>query len=515
MGRVYLASDPNIDRHIALKVLIPERLRGHGQEEMRLRFLQEARAAGGLNHRGIVTIYDADTDPESGCPYLAMEWVPGCSLKELLRREGPFDPERAVAMAIQVARALDYADRHRVVHRDVKPANLLVSGEQAERIKVVDFGIAKLVSKSTTQPGRILGSPYYMAPEQVRGLDVDGRTDLFSLGAVLYECLTGRVAFGGETVANVTHRILTDDPRPIELYNPDVPVSLRAVVRRALEKLPQDRYRSGAEMAAALETVGAELKLGFAPARSAASSEGGGTTTEVLSERLGQEGRARSRMGAVAGDGQSKVGRRWPLALALAVALLSAGVWMGRLFGPQPPDVAGSDTPAVPVTVSAAVLESATSTAEQEPEAPTGAEEDEAVKKPPDEPTPVAESMPAAGTATAPSPEAAVATTDLEIIHENRIKRAYLSVWIDGRRALSAELETRSPFKRIKGREHRWSIPVPAGKRLVEVHVSGVSKPLEARQKIWRVFSEGDPQRLTVELRQGTRLGFLWEEPSS
>ncbi len=523
MGRVYLASDPNIDRHIALKVLIPERLRGYGEEEMQRRFLQEAKAAGRLSHSGIVTIFDADTDPESGCPFLAMEWVPGCSLKELLRREGPFVPERAVSMAVQISRALDYAHRNRVVHRDIKPANLLVSGGETERVKVVDFGIAKLVSKSITQPGRILGSPYYMAPEQVRGLDVDGRTDLFSLGAVLYECLTGQVAFGGETVAHVTHKILADDPRPIELYNPDVPVSLRAVVRRALEKLPKDRYRSGAEMAAALETVGAELTLGLTRATSMAPSDGGGTTTQVLSER-GRVERARpSSARAITGAGQPAVGRRWPLALMLATVLLSAGVWMGRSLVPRPPGVANSEASSSSAPVPEATVDPPMPAVEEQSEAPTViTDEAEEVQEPPDKPPSVEDAVPAvnpsrvAAPATRSSPPATIATTNLEIIHENRIKRAYLSVWIDGRRALSAKLETRNPFKRIKGREHRWLLPVPTGKRSVEIHVSGVSKSLEARRKIWRVFSEGDAQRLTVEVRQGSeRLGFLWEEPSS
>ena len=260
MGRVYLARDPNIERKIALKVLMPERLTGGDGEELRRRFLQEARAAGGLSHDGVVTIYDADTDPATGCPFLAMEWIRGSSLRALLRSGGSLAPERAVSMAAQVARALDYAHRRNVVHRDVKPANLLIA--EGDRVKVVDFGIAKLVSKSLTQPGEVLGSPYYMPPEQVRGEEVDGRSDLFSLGAVLYECLTGRIAFGGASVAGVCHKILTVDPRPIEIYNPDVPPSLQAVVRRALEKLPQERYRSGGELSAALETVGAELALG-------------------------------------------------------------------------------------------------------------------------------------------------------------------------------------------------------------------------------------------------------------
>ena len=521
MGRVYLASDPNIERRIALKVLTPERLKGEGGEELRQRFLQEARAAGGLSHRGIVTIYDADTDPESGCPYLAMEWVRGCSLKALLHREGAIAPARAVLLITQVARALDYAHRREVVHRDVKPANLLVSGGdcrlnagqaesrpeegQRECVKVVDFGIAKLISKSLTQPGRVLGSPYYMAPEQVRGLQVDGRTDLFSLGAVLYECLTGRVAFGGENVANVTHKILTASPRPID--NPDVPMSLRAVVRRALEKLPRDRYRTGAELAAALETVSAELMLGHGIGAVSVSVDTSGTTTEVMS------GPSLVNPPVDVEPMSSASSWHWSRRLALValafVGLLAlAGEQVSRSLDPEILDVA--DLGGRPVT--GLEVEST------EDDAPLAAMQEENRSQVPDDQVsedPGEESMarrnsPAVMTAShldsvgsleeakslvmhspllvdlwawpamlsPPSP--ASVTTNLEIIHQNRLKLAYLSVWIDSERVLLVKLEAKNPFKRIKGREHRWLIPVPVGERSLEVRISSPSKQLEA-----------------------------------
>ncbi len=513
MGRVYLARDPNIERRIALKVLMPERLAGADEEEIQQRFLQEAKAAGGLSHHGIVTIYDADTDPDSGCPYLAMEWVRGTPLRTLLRREGPLAPERAVSMAAQVARALDYAHRREVVHRDVKPGNLLVTGD--DTVKVVDFGIAKLVSNSLTRPGRVVGSPCYMAPEQLRGQAVDGRSDLFSLGAVLYQCLTGRVAFRGENVANVQHKILTADPRPIELYNPGVPASLRAVVARALEKLPQERYRSGAELAAALETVGTELTLGHRPVPAPATPSG--TATEAMS--------GRTQVDSATGEPPPATGsrRRWPLA-ALAAVLLVAGVLVGRSLGPQ---VFGF---AKPGADSAAELKEAAAPpllALTEPEAPATAVETETATpeddapgrdRPPKSSPPASDASGSAAGEARPepaveTPPVAAVTTDLEIVHESRIKLAYLSIWIDGRRALSVKLETKNPFKRIKGRKHRWLLPVPAGRRSVEVHLSGVSKPLELRRKAWRVFSAEDPQRLTLKLPPGSeQLEFLWAD---
>ncbi len=672
MGRVYLALDPNIDRRIALKVLMPERLRGAGEEELRRRFLQEAKAAGGLSHHGIVTIHDADTDPATGCPYLAMEWIRGCSLRTLLHKEGPLATARAISMAAQVARALDYAHRRDVVHRDIKPANLLVvggadhseggqtpgggqagshpeggqveshpeggqveshpGGGQRETIKVVDFGIAKLVSKSLTQPGRVLGSPFYMAPEQVRGLEIDGRSDLFSLGAVLYECLTGRVAFAGETVANVSHKILSVDPRPIELYNPDVPASLRAVVQRSLEKLPHDRYRSGAELAVALETVGVELALGRGPGTILPFSGARGTATVATvapeaSSSVAPEPetrwtavpKARSSVtsearlsGMIAVSKQAKADLpsgtefrgqvpgaeldrwRWPRALLLAALVLIVVVLVGprilqvaegdnreieaplAISEDQPPEAAaalaadprtgadpGSDVPpnAAPAATGqdnteeavASVGDSSTgessvsvpagepavrppleerkgedAASEVGPPAPDPPErQDGAMLNEPDPPAGDIPSVPLRGDdregrevpARRPAPPAtrspspAVATTDLEIIYHNHLKLAYFGVWIDDKKVLSEKLEA-SFFKRFKGREYRWTIPVAAGKRSVEVHVSGIEKRrLEAQKKVWRVFSAADPRRLKVELRSGSRrLDLIWEK---
>lgn len=255
MGRVYLAEDPRIDRRIALKVFHPATLMEDTVEaEMRQRFLMEAKAAGRLTHPGIVTVYDADTDPESGDPYLAMEWVDGQSLRDIIDR-GPIAVDEAVGIAVQVAEALDYAHREKVVHRDVKPENLMIKGNGA--VKVTDFGIAKLRSNAMTLPGHILGSPSYMAPEQVRADQVDGRADLFALGSVLYECLTGQVAFGGDSLANVTYKIITDEPDAIETKNATVPPAIRGVVQRAMQKEPEKRYQTGAELAAALREAAA------------------------------------------------------------------------------------------------------------------------------------------------------------------------------------------------------------------------------------------------------------------
>ena len=266
MGHVYLALDPNIDRKVALKIFLPLLKVGVAEQwELRQRFVLEARAAGQLKHPGIVTIFDADTDPDTGLSYLAMEWVNGPSLDDLIRESGPLPVERAVAIVQEVATALDAAHRQGLVHRDVKPANILL--EPDGRAKVTDFGIAKLASMSITTTGWIPGSPFYMSPEQIRNEGVDRRSDLYSLGAVLYQCLTGRLPFEADSLAALTHMILEIDPRPVRSINEEVTADLAAVLDRALAKSPDERFDSGRELMRALRLAMAGEFEARAPAR--------------------------------------------------------------------------------------------------------------------------------------------------------------------------------------------------------------------------------------------------------
>ena len=216
MGRVYLALDPHIDRKIALKVLEPFGDVPPGQEDtLQNRFILEARAAGRLSHPGVVTIFDAGTDPKSDLSYIAMEWVEGPSLERLIKEQGSLPVRDSLDIVHQVALALDAAHRQGLVHRDVKPGNILLDNEG--QAKVTDFGIAKLARLNMTMTGWVPGTPFYMSPEQVRNEDVDGRSDLFSLGVVLYQCLTGQVPFEGDSLASITYKILEIDPRPTRL----------------------------------------------------------------------------------------------------------------------------------------------------------------------------------------------------------------------------------------------------------------------------------------------------------
>jgi len=201
MGTVYRARDPKIDRIVALKTITVAGVRPADEEEYRQRFFREAQAAGKLSHSGLVTIFDVGEDEKSKTPFIVMEFIEGKTLEELGRGER-LPTETALGLIQQIAEALDYAHGRKIIHRDIKPANIIVTGEG--RAKITDFGIAKLAMTQFTQPGQVLGTPAYMAPEQLSGGAVDGRSDLFSLGVILYWLLTGDKPFAGVTTTAVS-----------------------------------------------------------------------------------------------------------------------------------------------------------------------------------------------------------------------------------------------------------------------------------------------------------------------
>lgn len=238
---VYEAYDETLGRRVALKVLnIPPNLVGAARRERVERFSREARAAGRLSHPNIVAVYDYGE--ENGNYYIAMEFLEGQSLRDILALRGALPVKEAVDIACQILEALAYAHAHQVIHRDIKPENIHISGGKA---KLTDFGIARLTEEpALTKDGQIFGTPSYMSPEQVEGRAIDHRSDLFSLGAVLYEMLTGRKPFVGDSVVSITYAIMNADPPPLV----GVPPAVEQVVRRALSKNPNLRPASAEEM---------------------------------------------------------------------------------------------------------------------------------------------------------------------------------------------------------------------------------------------------------------------------
>lgn len=263
MGVVYRARDPKIDRVVAIKTIslslassalgtqfatgqdVPD------ENAYRRRFVQEARAAGRLSHPGIVTIFDVGEDPETREPYLVMEHIAGEPLSRVLSRGDRRLPlPITLQLAQEVAEALDYAHAQGVVHRDIKPSNILLTEDG--HAKIADFGVAWL-SQEATQNGEVVGSPAFMAPEQMAGKPADARSDLFSLGVVLYSMLTGFRPFQGNSAKTVVFKVMNIEPVPVTSFQSNVPPALDAIISRAIAKDPDDRYQSGAEMAREIE----------------------------------------------------------------------------------------------------------------------------------------------------------------------------------------------------------------------------------------------------------------------
>jgi|GEM_PF-5699018 len=248
MGAVYKAVDPHIGRTVALKLLAP----GMQQNaELRERFLREARAAGRLQHPNIVVIHDLGE--EAGELYIAMEFLEGETLAEQLKQRRSLPVPEAVEVMAQVAKGLHYAHERGVVHRDVKPHNIMITRDGLA--KIVDFGIARAGDQRLTKTGQVMGTVFYMSPEQINGRPLDGRSDVFSAGVVLYEMLTGRVPFEGESTGATMMKIIMEPTPPLRMLAPLSPPELEKVVMTALAKQPDERYASAAAFAKALEGV--------------------------------------------------------------------------------------------------------------------------------------------------------------------------------------------------------------------------------------------------------------------
>ena len=260
MGIVYKAKDPMLERIVAIKT-INMGMDRDGAEMYEKRFYQEARAAGGLNHPNIVTVYDIGKT-ETEC-YMAMEYIEGAELRTLLLPAKPLPLARALSIAAQVAEGLAYAHERGVVHRDVKPANIMVPESGA--VKITDFGIARMRSSSVqTKTGMMMGSPKYMSPEQVIGKRADHRTDIFSLGVILYEMLTGAAPFTGESVNAVMYQIVNFAPPAPSAINPGAPPALDGIVAGMLAKSLDERFQSAAEAARGLRECELEALGGAA-----------------------------------------------------------------------------------------------------------------------------------------------------------------------------------------------------------------------------------------------------------
>jgi serine/threonine protein kinase len=264
MGLVYKALDPDIDRTVAIKVVhFDAATSGQDEENLRLRFMQEAKAAGRLCHPNIIAIYDIGR--EDGYLYIVMQYIEGKNLQHLLSAGRTFTPLESLNIIVPLCRALDYAHQNGVIHRDVKPGNIIL--DRNGQPFLADFGVAKLAQVNLTRSGLLFGTPGYISPEQFMGEKIDGRSDLFSLGVMLYVLLTGQEPFArkGMELTTIMKRILTAIPDPPSRLRPETPRGFDGILNKALAKKPEKRYQTGQQMALALETMTEEAGSTWPP----------------------------------------------------------------------------------------------------------------------------------------------------------------------------------------------------------------------------------------------------------
>jgi beta-lactam-binding protein with PASTA domain/tRNA A-37 threonylcarbamoyl transferase component Bud32 len=324
MADVYDAEDVNLGRHVAVKLLHRRFAR---DEQFVERFRREASAAARLQHPNVVGVYDRGE--HDGTYYIAMERLEGRTLKQLIQEEAPLDQERVIALGTQIAEAAEFAHEHGVIHRDLKPHNVIVDAN--DQLKVTDFGIARAGASEMTETGSIMGTAQYLSPEQAEGHAVTASSDVYSIGIVLYEMLAGRVPFEADSAVSIALKHLTEAPAPLRDVRPDVHPALEAVILRALTKDPEQRYQSAADLAADLRAARERILAG----------EDGYGTVLPGGAVVPVPGAAPA---ALADEEERR--RRWPWAALMLLALAALGVVLAMLLFPgsvRVPAVVGRD----------------------------------------------------------------------------------------------------------------------------------------------------------------------------
>jgi len=447
MGIVYKARDPKIDRFVAIKTIC---LVGHVQEEQqayRERFFQEAQTAGRLVHPNIVTIFDVGEDPETRDPYIVMEYVPGVPLNGMLAEGTPLPLETSMRLTQQIAEALDCAHAQGIVHRDIKPSNIMLTADG--QAKIMDFGIARMDSVHLTLPGHALGTPAYISPEQLSGDQVDGRADIFSLGVILYNMVTGYRPFQGNSAITVCFKVANREPLAPTLLDPTLPRQLDAVISRAMAKNPVDRYQRGMELALDVR----ELLEKRTPIFKGKTSESDANPSAVATQKL--EGAEASR---------ALLSRAFN---PTRIALLCACVTIVGLLAFYRPSL----------TVRPAAVDAAPPTLQSSSLPPA--------------PPPQVETV---------SSQTKRATSNLDIEVNHRFTEGKISVWVDGSLKYSHSLHSESKKRLLLFRSARGSemstVSIPAGDHHLTVRAQ--SQSYDQRKVVAGVFVEGSRKTLLV-----------------
>ena len=336
MAEVHAAYDARLGRDVAVKILRSDLAR---DSTFLMRFRREAKSAASLNHPSIVAVFDSGEDVvfEAGgadipLPFIVMEFVQGRTLRDILHEEGPLEPMRAVRIMAQVLHALHYSHQHGIIHRDIKPANVMI--DSADRAKVMDFGIARAIADTAatmTNTSIVVGTAQYLSPEQAQGRDVDARSDLYSAGCLLYELVTGRPPFVGDSPVAIAYQHVGEPPQPPSVHAADVPANLDVVILHALAKDPDQRYQSGDEFAADLESVLRREPTIAAAAAIEAGELAPGPLPPKVSAPIGPVTASRSyvRHEEQEPERNRKTWVAW-VAGALAVLAVALGLYLGR-----------------------------------------------------------------------------------------------------------------------------------------------------------------------------------------
>ena len=468
MGIVYKAQDPTIQRLVAIKTISQLATDPDSTQEFRTRLAIEAQAAGRLSHPHIVTIYDVGETDDDRTPYVVMEYLAGPSLQKKLSASGGKLPwQEALQLTCGLARALHYAHGQGIIHRDIKPSNILFTEEGIP--KIADFGIARLNLSEATLPGHVLGTPAYMSPEQLNGEPIDGRSDLFSLGVMLYAMLTGHRPFQGNSAMTVSYKVVHGDPVPVSALNCALPPDLDYILSRLLAKHPSDRYSDGEEFALDLDDLLAAQPprsrsgIFLAPHPTQSSSSLRAARTNLTSATRAST--ARPLTAARAPHRTSWTQNRAIIAIAAAFfVVFGAGFLLHQRFMPQSPATAAAsantalDAPVMAAGSSPAaapVILNSSSTSSSPAAAPTP-------------PAPTAPHRPSAARSAVPS------ALTLEIHHH--FAEGKLSLWVDDHLTFSTPLrgENRKHllvFNSVKGFESAI-LPVPDGTHRLRIRVT-------------------------------------------
>lgn len=512
MGVVYKARDPQIDRLVALKTVSLQGQEPERDEEFRQRFFVEAQAAGRLHHPGIVAIFDAGEDPKTHNPYIVLEYVAGESLSRILSREKKLPPAKALRIAEEIATALDYAHEQGVVHRDIKPANILITEDG--HAKIADLGIAKLNLAQFTLPGHVLGTPAYMAPEQLSGEGVDGRSDLFSLGVILYAMVTGHSPFHGNSATTVCFKVVNREPIPASALDLDLPRALDAVISRAIAKDPNARYQRGSDFAADLQQLQKQHQPGSTTSSLNHTFAAGTHSRSALSTSASMSP-AEGKRSMVSRSMFSAI-REAPLRglIAGAALMLALVVFFGNPFGRF---AASRKTAAEAQSVSspgpARPAEEYAGGAQPMPAAASAHSTAPAVIGNVADKRPQLRSL--VKTSSAPRKLRPASTASLDLSIQHQFKDATLSVWIDNKLTLTQPLHGTARkhmvvFNGIYGANSK-TVQVPAGVHVIRLRAESADQSVDLSKTISAAFTDGDIKTLQVTFNNhNTAMNLIW-----